>query len=45
MDGWHTMCLDDAFQIRQVLPAGLARVGFCLLGSLGSVFHRKKKVY
>jgi hypothetical protein len=37
------MCLDDAFQIRQVLPAGLARVGFCCWARWARFFIEKNK--
>jgi hypothetical protein len=44
IDGWRRISLDDAFPIRQVLPVGLARARVLLLGTLGSVFLRKKSI-
>ena len=38
MDGWRRIGSDDDFPIRQALLVG---VRFLVLGSLGSVFHRK----
>ena len=39
MGGWHRMGLDDNFLIRQALELVL------VLGSLGSVFHKKVVYY
>jgi hypothetical protein len=43
MGGWHRMRLDDAFQIRHVLPVGPARVGFRCWAHWARFFIEKKE--